>query len=397
MGIAVIIEIKGASFENYGAWLMLTSVIQRLDKIAPNALIVMAARGQTTSQRRNELGALRKINLRARWLDLNGATRFIPGFLRNFLRRRGVVFECDLDAIIDIAGFAYSDQWGSNYAYAIRHAVAEAKRLRQRDRHYIFMPQAFGPFSEPSTRDSIRDKLTHASLVAARDSVSYANIEDITGKFDGLVLRGDFTNTVDTSDVGNLQISKPYISKPYMVVVPNAHMLGEHSSHAQWAATYVDVLSMAIEKATELDLSVVLVNFGGPMDQALIDELQNRWPSAHQALVASDLEAKVLVAGATLAIASRYHACICALSSGVPCLGTSWSHKYEALYGDYGVPELLLRPDISLDELANMIDETSQPGAYIREHLIERAGLLQSQTEELWKTVEDIVSDHSAG
>ena len=38
----MIIEIKGASFENYGAWLMLTSVLQRLDEIAPNALIVLA-------------------------------------------------------------------------------------------------------------------------------------------------------------------------------------------------------------------------------------------------------------------------------------------------------------------------------------------------------------------
>ena len=391
----MIIEIKGASFENYGAWLMLTSVMQRLDKIAPNALIVMAARGQATSQRRNELGALRKINLRARWLDLNGATRFIPRFLRNLLRRTGVVFECDLDAIIDIAGFAYSDQWGSDYA--IRHAAAEAKRLSERGCHYIFMPQAFGPFSEPSTKSLIRDKLPHASLVATRDPVSYSNIKDITGEFDGLLVQGDFTNTVDTSDVVYRRISGPYVSRPYMVVVPNAHMLGEHSSHAEWSNKYIDVLSTAIEKASELDLSVVLINFGGPMDQALIDKLQNRWPSAHQALVASDLEAKVLVAGATLAIASRYHACICALSSGVPCLGTSWSHKYEALYADYDVPELLLRPDVSSDELAVMIDETSQPEANIRQRLTERAGSLQSQTEALWNTVEDILSDYSTG
>ena len=393
----MIIEIKGASFENYGAWLMLTSVLQRLDEIAPNALFVLASRGQASSQRRHELGALRKIDLRARWIDLNGVTRFMPRFLRDFLRRRGMVFECDLDAIIDIAGFAYSDQWGSDYAYAIRHAVAEAKRLGQSGRHYIFMPQAFGPFSVPSTRDVIREKLPHASLVAARDPVSYANIKDITGEFDGLVLRGDFTNTVDTSDLDNLQISNPQISKPYMVVVPNAHMLGEHSSHSQWSDTYLYVLSMAIEKASELDLSVVLLNFGGPMDQALIDELQARWPRAHQALVASDLEAKALVAEATLAIASRYHACICALSSGVPCLGTSWSHKYEALYADYGVPELLLRPDISSDELADMIDEAYQPEVTIRERLTERAGSLQAQTEALWKTVEDILSGHSTG
>lgn len=386
----MIIEIKGASFENYGAWLMLTSVMQRLHAIAPNALIVLASRGQASPQRRNELGALRKIDLRARWLDLNGVTRFIPRFLRNFLRRRGVVFECDLDAIIDIAGFAYSDQWGSDYA--IRHAAAEAKRLRQCGRHYIFMPQAFGPFSKPSTRDVIRNKLPHASLVAARDPVSYANIVNITGEFDSLVIRGDFTNGVATSDVVNLQISNPYSSRPYMVVVPNAHMLGAHSLHAEWSAAYVDVLSMAVEKAIELDLSVVLINFGGPMDQALIDELKGRWPSASLASVASDLEAKALLSGAKLALSSRYHACICALSAGVPCLGTSWSHKYEALYEDYRAPQLLLGPEITSEEINLLITSCLGPDATVQHQLEQRASELRDETEVLWSRVEVILT-----
>lgn len=388
----MIIEIKGASFENYGAWLMLTSVMQRLDEIAPNALIVLASRGQASPQRRHELGALRKINMRARWLDLNGATRFIPKFLRSFLRRRGMVLECDLDAIIDVAGFAYSDQWGSSRAFAIRHASAEAKRLRQSGRHYIFMPQAFGPFSEQSTRDLIRKKITYASLVAARDPLSYAHIEDITGKFDSLVLRGDFTNTVDTSDVGNLPISNPHISKPYMAVVPNAHMLGEHSSHAQWSDTYVDVLSMAIEKASELDLSVVLINFGGPMDQVLIDELASRWPSASVAVLASDLEAKALVSGATLALSSRYHACICALSSGVPCLGTSWSHKYDALYDDYKAPQLLLDPEITSEQIHLLMTSCIGADAAIKYELEQRASELRKETEALWSRVAAILT-----
>ena len=42
-----------------------------------------------------------------------------------------------------------------------------------------------------------------------------------------------------------------------------------------------------------------------------------------------------------------------------------------------------MRPDVSSDELAAMIDETSQPEANIRERLTERAGSLQSQTEAL--------------
>ena len=44
-----------------------------------------------------------------------------------------------------------------------------------------------------------------------------------------------------------------------------------------------------------------------------------------------------------------------------------------------------------------MIDETSQPEANIRQRLTERAGSLRSQTEALWNTVEDILSDYSTG
>ena len=380
----MIIEIKGAGFDNYGARLMLTSVLQRLEVFAPDARIALSSRGGVCSLRRNELNALRKIDVRVRWLDLNGATRFIPAFFRRFLRGRGVVFECDLDAIMDIAGFGYSDQWGSDYA--IRHAVAEAKRFAESERHYIFMPQAFGPFSAQSTRDLIRRKLPYASLVAARDQISYATIRDITGEFDRLMILRDFTNGIGVAGVISHQVPKPY-----MVVVPNANMLSAHSTRQGWSATYVDVLSTAIAEANELGLATVLINFGGPMDQALIGKLHNLWPAAELASVTSDLEAKALVSGATVAISSRYHACICALSAGVPCLGTSWSHKYEALYDDYGVQDLLLAPDVAPVEVRRLVRNSMEPSAAIRPQLERQASEFRASTESLWRLVEDIL------
>jgi hypothetical protein len=45
----VIIEIKGAGFDNYGARLMLTSVLQRLEVFAPDARIALSSRGGVCS------------------------------------------------------------------------------------------------------------------------------------------------------------------------------------------------------------------------------------------------------------------------------------------------------------------------------------------------------------
>jgi colanic acid/amylovoran biosynthesis protein len=127
------------------------------------------------------------------------------------------------------------------------------------------------------------------------------------------------------------------------------------------------------------------------MDQALIGKLHNLWPAAELASVTSDLEAKALVSGATVAISSRYHACICALSAGVPCLGTSWSHKYEALYDDYGVQDLLLAPDVAPVEVRRLVRNSMEPSAAIRPQLERRASEFRANTESLWRLVEDIL------
>ena len=380
----MIIEVKGASFDNIGACLMLTAVIQRLEFMTPDAVIVLSARGAMSSERRARLGALRKIDLRARRLDLNGATGLIPSFIRRHLQRWGVVLECDLDAIIDIAGFGYSDQWGSDYA--IRHAAAEARRLATSGRHYIFMPQAFGPFRSKKTRDVIRRNLPFASLVAARDKVSYQHIADITDEFSNLVTFGDFTNSIAVIDA---KLEKP--PRPYMVIVPNANMMAMHNLNSAWRMTYRQLLSSAVTAAEEVGLATVLINFGGPMDQELIDELHTEFPETILAKVQSAAEAKTLMASAVVALSSRFHACICALSSGVPCMGTSWSHKYEALYQDYGVTDLLLTPSHRADELKDLLGVLVAPTSEVRKEIASRALSLKAETETLWKTVETVL------
>jgi polysaccharide pyruvyl transferase WcaK-like protein len=382
----VIIEVKGAGFDNYGAWLMLTSVTQRLEVLAPGATIALASRGDVTASRRRNLGALRKIDLRIRWLDLNGLTSLIPKFIRHIFREWGFVLECDVTAIIDIAGFGYSDQWGSDFA--IRHAVAEVRRFAGSGRKYLFMPQAFGPFEATNTRKLIRAHLPKASLVAARDPVSYHHIREITDDFDALKRFGDFTNSVVCSEV---KVDRP--SVPYMVVVPNANMLSSYNTNQAWLAGYQGLLEASISYATELDLDVVLMQFGGDMDKRVIENLSRQFPHVMTGVkVESDVEAKAMIEGARLVVSSRYHACVCALSAGIPCLGTSWSHKYETLFNEYEVSELLMVPDTSLADLQQTMRSLIDTDMGLRHRLIERASVRKDETEELWRLVEQILS-----
>ena len=380
----MIVEIKGAGFQNYGAWLMHTAVVQRLEAVLPGVQIAMSARRLVTRDGARYSGLLRKVDLRARWLDLNGLTRFIPRWLRQRLLMRGVVFECDLSMIIDVAGFGYSDQWGRDYP--IRHAAAEVVRMNESGRHYFFMPQAMGPFQTAKARSAIRTSMPLASLVALRDPVSFAAIHEITGGFRGLSQYPDFTNSVE---MRGDHFEMP--TAPYFVIVPNANMLVSGSSNTVWSQNYAEVLFYCIESALHLDLKVVLLNFGGAMDQPLVDELATRCDEAEVWEAKSELHAKALMAGATVAMSSRYHACVSALSAGVPCLATSWSHKYQALYDDYGVSDMLLSCDVQREDIVQLVKQLMSPAASQRGTILEKAAEQKTRTEAMWRTFEATV------
>ena len=88
-------------------------------------------------------------------------------------------------------------------------------------------------------------------------------------------------------------------------------------------------------------------------------------------------------------IASRYHALVSALSQGVPCLGTSWSHKYHTLFENYDCPEALLSSSINDDDLdkklALLVDEKQRVD--LARNIRLQAGTIKKSTLVMWGDV----------
>jgi len=66
-------------------------------------------------------------------------------------------------------------------------------------------------------------------------------------------------------------------------------------------------------------------------------------------------EAKGIIASSRALIGSRYHALVGALSQGTPAIGTGWTHKYQALFAEYGCEECLINHFESGPELEAQI------------------------------------------
>ena len=77
-----------------------------------------------------------------------------------------------------------------------------------------------------------------------------------------------------------------------------------------------------------------------------------------------------------------------ALNSCIPCLATSWSHKYAYLYKDYELNELLMSiknigEDLKI--LERCLDENVNKS--IREHLNKIQPQIVQKVNEMWEDV----------
>jgi colanic acid/amylovoran biosynthesis protein len=153
------------------------------------------------------------------------------------------------------------------------------------------------------------------------------------------------------------------------------------------AEGYQRFLVSAIHEGKQNGRKVFLLNHEGPEDLALC----RRIGQEQDVEVVSDLnalETKGFISRSYLVISSRFHGVASALDTAVPCLATSWSHKYEMLFKAYEQQNCVLDTSDN-DSLCQRIREMLSPenNRDIRTKLNERIAVNNSKTEEMWQTI----------
>lgn len=368
----MIIEVKGVGFINKGAELMLRAILEKLKVGAPQAKIVMEVNASSPYFDRGLLGIYQKPKLRIMGFDFSLLAIFIPKIVRRYLTERyGLIFPVDVDVILDASGFAYGDQWPLGNA---RLAAREAKRLSKRGGNYIFLPQAFGPFTRKAEKAAITKALQNATAIFARDDESLLHVREII-RGDVVQHYPDFTNAVSAQKVDVTESGQPF-----GVVIPNFKMLTKMGRRK-----YLDILLAACKSMHELGLKVVLLNHQGTKDASLCKELIGIFDAECLYIQEPDpIRVKGIIGASAVVVCSRFHGCVSALSQGVPCIGTSWSHKYETLFKDYGRAPFVIRGDIGEQEMKALIEDVMSPLS--AEHL-RKIEFYKVRTSEMWRNV----------
>ena len=362
---------------------MLRAVVERLRAAYPDATLAMtpsAPHGSQPVSRMRALGLYPKLSFNFLGIEWGDAACLIPAKLR---RRYGLVLDREVDVVIDAAGFAYSDQWGSADSLELARSTC---RWRRQGTKVILMPQAFGPFTDPVIRSAIRKSVDNADLVFPRDLVSYRYLTNVTGERNYIRQYPDFTNLIE-----GVAAEEAGAEKRGVAIVPNYRMVD--MTDAATSDSYVPFMIRCAEYLVELNARPYVLIHEGVDDERIAEQISVACGGIPVVREDDPLKIKGILGASDAVVASRFHALVSALSQGVPAVATGWSHKYKELFDDYSFPEgvLSINEDFSnmrvmLEKLVNK--ETNQA---ISMQLLQRSARLKALSEAMWVDVQSVI------
>ncbi|MDA0129862.1 polysaccharide pyruvyl transferase family protein [Vibrio sp. MarTm2] len=379
----MIVEIKGVQFVNKGAELMLCAILQQLKARNDTIKIALAPHVNSPYLSRISVGAYQKLSLRKGVFDLNRLAFTLPKSVRKWFKNNwGIVTEADIDVVLDASGFAYGDQWKN---MNVDHLYGELIRAKRYNSKYIFMPQAMGPFTVESDRKKLKASLPFASLVFAREKTTHDYIRSLAYGDENLFIAPDFTNLV----IGEVP-SYFTDGSEKVVIIPNSNMIGDNNPNKMWKDTYLTVLCDAVRVIKSMQLKPVLLNHEGKGDGRLCAQINEQFNNQLEYIEESDpLKVKGIIGNSKAVVCSRFHGCVSALSQSVPCVGTSWSHKYEQLFSEYTADKQLLNAGASYDDIKNAllfsIDNVTST------QYSTQVELYKSQTRDMWSKLNNVL------
>ena len=377
----MLIEIRKTGFVNKGAELMLYAVLQKIQKASPDCEFAMAPFIAAPYIKRAQLGLLQKAWLwryRLQWGDLFA---LVPQKIRQMY---GIVLDTEIDIVLDAAGFAYGDQWGSRSCDELARAC---KRWRKQGTKVILLPQALGPFTSPRIKDRIMSVVDNVDLIFPRDTISFQHLRDVVGVRSNIIIAPDFTNLLE-----GILPSDFDVDKNKFCIIPNHHMIDRTSPEQSEA--YIPFIVKCVQYLMAKKLKPFLLVHEGEKDLKLARQINESMHGSIPIVQESHpLKIKGILGACEGTIGSRFHGLVSALSQGVPSLSTGWSHKYKTLLNQYGFDDGFTDVMEKDENIFRKIDLITEPSSRkkIQFRIIDKSNELKGQTEMMWKKVFKII------
>lgn len=223
------------------------------------------------------------------------------------------------DSFADIYGLDRHTKMGMVHDFAVQ-AGARA----------VLAPQTIGPFDTRRGRMLARRTLRRSSLVFARDPISARAASELGRPVDRL-----------TSDLV-FAISEPVVTTRRDVLLNVSGLLwGDENSHVDgesYRAAVREIIDGLLARGRSVTLLPHVIDSpfpdtDAPVTRRLVEEYDGRIDAFYPESLD---DVRGAIGGAQLVIGARMHACLNALSTGVPALAMAYSRKFQPLMDELG-------------------------------------------------------------
>lgn len=306
------------------------------------------------------------------------------------------------DLVIDLSGDMITEDYGPHVTYSHLLPLAMAALV---GRPYAVVAQSIGPFR--LMRKPAQWLLRRASVVTVRDTISLEYLVSLG--LEPPTVTADLAFLLDSdASAADEAISRGLIPSGPFVGVSISNLIAHHYvSRSQKASKekFLSEMAGALSSfSEEHDLPVVLVpQVTGPKldkdDRVLSRDLAARMDTSVTCLE-DDLNPdaiKGIIGRATVFVGARMHANIAALSSGVPTVAISYSHKTPGIMNMFGLGGYVIDiGSFSMNTLRYRLDSLMNEREVIAQRLQDELDAIRTAAERNIDIVADLL-DQGAG
>lgn len=337
--------------------------------------------------------------------------RLIPiGFLRHLIakRNRWINMLLAMDLVGEIrGGDSFSDIYGLRRFLLGSIPVITALLIGKR---VIMLPQTYGPYKSPVARAIARCILKRCDLILARDKVSLELVRIMLQNYSPLPAMRfcpDVAFTLPQIAPQKVDIHPPLPAGAQEILVGvniNGLMYsGGYTGKNMFGLTmdyraFAEKLVIALLQQDHVRVLLVPHTFGfsghvnsdPEASRNVMAAVSSRQSAERVHMVMypyNQSEMKAIIAKCHFFVGSRMHACIAALSQGIPTVGVAYSKKFNGVFASVGASKSVVdaRTYTADDAVLKILDELT--GSAIRnENLEDKMGKVRGQIETIFSS-----------
>lgn len=391
---------------NKGAAAMLESAVQQLSTRDPEARFALLSMYPRSDAAQNEYRTMTVLNAAPLRLGvlINGAAllhRLLPP-LRSAIEDAvpEVRALATADVLLDQGGITFVDGRGKFLVYNVASILPAL---------FVGTPvvkcaQAMGPFREPVNRLAARALLPRMAAIVSRGAVTHEHLTDLglTNVTEGADLAFTLDVTERDAERARQAADESFFDGGDVVgVSPSAVLRKAAEARGE---DYIGEVVRLVEHITgDLGRPVFLVAHSARSntdkthnnDLPLCREIHRRLRDTDRVLfVDAELGSqglRYLIGRCDVFVASRFHAMVSSLATGVPTLVIGWSHKYREVLDMFGLAQWALGHDAASEEgvreaLGALVDQRAE----VRERLADALPRVRARALEQVDVIEKV-------